>query len=148
MTTNWHQKIVEFIRFLFIVLFVYAATNKILVYDQFKAQLERSPFIFAYADTIAWGVPILEYSIVGMLLLRGYLLKAFYGCLFLMTIFTSYIFLVLNFSDSVPCGCGGVLATLGWKEHLVFNLFFVGLALLGIYKTRERKRIDYKRNTT
>ncbi len=48
-----------------------------------------------------------------------------------MVMFCAYIYIILNYSASVPCSCGGIIEKLGWKEHLVFNLFFVLLAVAG-----------------
>ncbi len=49
-----------------------------------------------------------------------------------MIAFTAYIFIILNYSSYVPCSSGGILQDLGWTEHLVFNLFFVFLALIAL----------------
>jgi hypothetical protein len=40
-----------------------------------------------------------------------------------MTIFTLYIIYILGFSREIPCGCGGILATMGWKEHLAITIY-------------------------
>jgi hypothetical protein len=50
-----------------------------------------------------------------------------------MTMFTAYIVAILKFSDFVPCSCGGVLEHLGWPEHLILNIAFTVLALIGIF---------------
>lgn len=133
---KWGQKhnhrIVETISLLFVVLFIYAATSKLWDFGQFKVQLGQSPILTAYADGVAWMVLGVEYLLALLLLLNGTRLAAFYGSLALMVMFTTYILLVLNFSDYIPCSCGGVLEDLGWTEHIVFNLFFVALAIIGI----------------
>ena len=134
--TKWGQKhshrIVETISLLFVVLFIYAATSKLWDFGQFKVQLGQSPVLTAYVDGVAWMVPGVEYLLALLLLFNGTRLVAFYGSLVLMVMFTTYILLVLNFSDYIPCSCGGVLEDLGWTEHIVFNLFFVALAIIGI----------------
>lgn len=133
---KWNQKhshrIVETISLLFVVLFIYAATSKLWGFGQFKVQLGQSPVLTAYSDGVAWMVPGVEYLLALLLLFNGSRLAAFYGSLALMVMFTTYIILVLNFSDYIPCSCGGVLEDLGWTEHIVFNLFFVALAIIGI----------------
>lgn len=133
---KWGQKhnhrIVETISLLLIVLFIYAATSKLWDFGQFKVQLGQSPVLTAYADGLAWMVPGVEYLLALLLLFNGTRLAAFYSSLALMVMFTTYILLVLNFSDYIPCSCGGVLEDLGWTEHIVFNLFFVALAIIGI----------------
>lgn len=118
---------------LYIILFVYAAISKLINYDQFKIQLGQSPIITAYADWAAWGVPVLELLIAGLFLVQKYIIYAFYASYALMAMFTTYIIIILNFSDFIPCSCGGVLQDLGWKEHILFNLAFVLLSILAIY---------------
>lgn len=123
---------VEAISLLFVLLFIYAATSKLWDFGQFKVQLGQSPILTAYADGVAWMVPGVEYLLALLLLFNGSRLAAFYGSLALMVMFTTYIVLVLHFSDYIPCSCGGVLEDLGWTEHIVFNLFFVILAVIAI----------------
>lgn len=135
-----YRVIPKIIGMLFIILFVYAATSKLLAFEAFKIQLEKSPFISMYASWMVWIIPLIEFLIVVLFLFKKYLLAAFYSSFSLMTLFTIYIFLVLNFSDSLPCSCGGVLQTLSWREHLVFNIIFVALAILGIKLSIRKKR--------
>ena len=127
---KWGQKhnhrIVETISLLFVVLFIYAATSKLWDFGQFKVQLGQSPVL------TAWMVPGVEYLLALLLLFNRSRLAAFYGSLALMVMFTTYIVMVLQFSDYIPCSCGGVLEDLGWTEHIVFNLFFVAMAIIGI----------------
>jgi hypothetical protein len=103
-------------------------------------RLARFPFISTYAIWIAWGVPFLEIVIAGLFLFPKYILTALYASFSLMSIFTTYIILVLKFSDSIPCSCGGVISKLGWKEHLIFNLAFIAFALLGILLVKKNKK--------
>lgn len=117
---------------LFILLFVYAASSKLMDFHEFRIQLGQSPIVTAYADWVAYGIPVVELLVAGMFFLRKWILAAFYAGFALMAMFTTYIVLVLNFSDFIPCSCGGVLEQLGWTEHVVFNLVFVAIALLSI----------------
>jgi hypothetical protein len=55
-----------------------------------------------------------------------------------MTMFSGYIIAILNFSDYVPCSCGGILEKLGWTEHLAFNIAFMVLAVVGIFLETDR----------
>lgn len=87
----------------------------------------------AFADYVAFGVPAIEILTVIFLILPKLELMGLYGFYFLMIMFTTYIILILNFTDFIPCSCGGVLETLGWKEHLIFNLVFILISLFAIY---------------
>lgn len=123
----------EIIAFLFIVLFMYAAVSKLMDYEKFRAQLGQSPLLTAFAGWVSWGVPAIEILIAGMLAVPRLRLVAFYASFSLMVMFTAYITVILQFSDYVPCSCGGVLQDMSWTTHLVFNIGFVLLALAGIF---------------
>lgn len=128
-----YQIATKIISILYIVLFVYAATSKFLDFDQFKIQLGQSPIITSYANIAAWAIPLIELLISGLFLIPKYVLLAFYASFSLMTTFTTYIILILNFSDYIPCSCGGVLEDLGWTEHIIFNLVFITMAVVPIF---------------
>jgi hypothetical protein len=54
-----------------------------------------------------------------------------------MTIFTIYIGAIMaGFFINVPCSCGGLIQSLTWGEHLLFNLFFIALAFIAIVLNR------------
>lgn len=128
-----HSRIlVEVICLLYIILFVYAAISKLLDFESFRIQLGQSPILTAHADWVAWTVPLSELVVAGMLFVPRLRFWGLCASLFLMYMFTTYIVIILNFTDFIPCSCGGVLETMGWTEHLVFNLFFVTLGTIGI----------------
>jgi hypothetical protein len=58
---------------------------------------------------------------------------ALFAAFALMVMFTAYIFIILNFSDFIPCSCGGVLEKLSWTQHLIFNLVFIVLAGVAVF---------------
>lgn len=124
--------IIEIICALFIVLFVYAGGSKIIEFDEFRTNLGQSPILTILADWLVWAVPGIEFIIAFGLAFHKTRLLALYGSYTLMLMFTLYIITIMNYSFFVPCSCGGVLATMGWGEHLVFNIFFVLLAIVGI----------------
>lgn len=123
---------VEVICFFLIMLFVYTAINKVIDFERFRAQIGQSPMLTAFAKPLAVLVASIELIISILLTLPKFRLIALYGALSLMTMFTAYIIIILNFSPFVPCSCGGVLEVLSWNQHLVFNMAFLLMALLGI----------------
>ncbi|MBS1533110.1 MAG: hypothetical protein JSU01_22615 [Bacteroidetes bacterium] len=123
--------IVDFITGLLILLFSYAAVSKLLTYRLFIFQLSKSPFTSSQAHLISWLVPSAELLIVMLLVVKRTRTIGLYGALFLMALFTAYIYALLHFSYYVPCSCGGVIARLSWNQHLVFNLLFTSIALVG-----------------
>lgn len=135
----------EGIALLFIFLFTYAAISKLIESETFRLQLEQSPFLSSFAWLLAWGVPLIEITVALMFFSSKLRLVALYVSLLLMILFTVYITAVLFFADSIPCSCGGVIASLSWNEHLVFNLVFIFLAGLGILiKKSEHKEIKHQ----
>jgi uncharacterized membrane protein YphA (DoxX/SURF4 family) len=132
---NWLDVVV----FLFIVLFVYAATSKVLEFDLFKAQIGKSPLIMYYVDLIAWMIPILELVISVFLIVPRLQLIGLFASFSLMFMFSAYIAFILTFSPYVPCSCGGILNAMGWTEHLIFNIAFTLLAVVGIILYNRQK---------
>lgn len=123
---------VEIIASLLIILFVYAAITKLFDYNTFRLQLGKSPFITSYAGILAWALPLGELVLVLLLVMPATRLIGLYVSLFTMTLFTAYIFMMLRFSYYVPCSCGGILSTMSWSEHLLFNTCFVAISITGI----------------
>ncbi len=123
---------IEIIAFLFILLFTYASFNKLLDYQKFMIQIGQSPLLTGFGGSIPWMVITVELLISALLVIPRFRLFAFFGAFSLMVMFTAYIVAILNFSSYIPCSCGGVLAKLGWTEHLYFNSAFVLLGLAGI----------------
>lgn len=128
----------DVIIFLFMFLFVYAAVSKLVEYDLFRAQLGKSPLLTRYAGIFSWLVPGVELIVAGMLFIPRYQLAGLYGAFTLMLGFTGYIAFILTFSPYVPCSCGGILSSMGWTEHLIFNIGFTILAFVGILLHRRR----------
>lgn len=124
--------IIEFICLLFVLLFVYASTNKLLDYENFRVQLGQSPLLSAFAFWISWLVPLFELIISCLLIFRS---TRMYGLLLafnLMIMFTVYIFIILHYSSYVPCSCGGILEKMSWNAHMLFNFIFIALAVIAI----------------
>lgn len=127
----------DIVQFLFMALFIYAATSKLLEYDLFVAQIGKSPLITKHANLLAWLVPTVEFVVAGMLFVPKTRLIGFYAAFSLMFVFTAYIILILTLSPYVPCSCGGILNSMGWTEHLVFNIAFTLLAVIGVSLNNE-----------
>jgi hypothetical protein len=118
------------------MLFIYAAISKLKDLPVFRLQLARSPFIGDYAPIIVFVLPIFEISIAILLIFPHKRLWGLYCSLFLMTLFTAYLFSMLHFSYYIPCSCGGVISTLTWQQHIVFNAFFILLSVTAILLER------------
>ncbi len=127
--------LIQIVGYLFILLFVYAALSKVLDFEAFRLQLAQSPLLGAYAGIIALVVPGLEVLIAILLTVSRFRVLGLYASFTLMVMFTAYIYIILNFSDFIPCSCGGVLEKLSWTQHLIFNIVFIILAGVAVLVT-------------
>jgi hypothetical protein len=127
------QTYVNIIASLFILLFLYAAVTKLLEYDKFVTQIGKSPLITDYSPILAWFVPTIEIGIAVLLIFPRTTLLGLYSSMALMAMFTLYITFIMTLSPYVPCSCGGILSQMGWGEHLVFNIVFTLLGIVGIF---------------
>lgn len=132
------------VAYLIALLFVYAAISKLLDFENFQVQLAQSPLLSAYAGIISFVVIFVELLLAILLCLPKTQKLAIYGSIGLMSAFTYYIYVILHYSDFVPCSCGGILEKLGWKEHMIFNLFFVFLAFTAILLKERKEKPDSK----
>lgn len=132
------KSIIEIICYLYIGLFLYAAASKLIGYEKSQLQLSKSPITTDYANILVWLVPTIEIIISVLLFIPTTKTIALYAALALMSMFTAYIYAILNFSSSIPCSCGGVLETLDWDEHLIFNICFMILAIIAILMKNEK----------
>ncbi|MBN9384405.1 MAG: hypothetical protein J0H74_26870 [Chitinophagaceae bacterium] len=115
-----------------VFLFVYTATSKLFRLNVFEAQLTRFPWIEHIAPVIAWAVPVAELVAAGLLLTRRTRRTGLFVSLVLMTAFTLFIAFMLGTEKHLPCSCGGVISWMNWKQHLVFNIFFTIVPIMGL----------------
>jgi putative oxidoreductase len=121
-----------------IVLFLYTALSKLLDLGQFQTQLANQNIPKWSAGPLAWGIVMSEMMSVLLLATEKYRRWGLYGSALLMLIFSTYMGLVLlDFFDRVPCSCGGVLSSMHFGAHLLFNLFFLAIAILAILLSRK-----------
>lgn len=126
------SRLIEIFESLLIVLFVYAAINKLIDIQKFQIELGKSPIINSFSKLASVGVPVLELIIASMFFFNKSKLSGFYLAFGLMVSFTAYIIIILNFSDYIPCSCGGVISMMSWNQHLLFNIFFILISALGV----------------
>jgi len=124
------QFIVDVTCWLFIALWMYAATSKLMDLQTFQTQIGQSPLLTPFSGLLSWTVPFAEIILAIGLIGERTRLIALYGSFTLMLLFSGYIFVVMNYSDYVPCSCGGILGKMAWETHLLFNIFFTLLAAI------------------
>jgi hypothetical protein len=131
-TLKIRHLIVPVVCYLYILLFVYAAISKLLDFENFRVQLAQSPLLSAWAGMIAPMVIGVELLLALLLSFKRTRLIGLYGSFFLMIAFTVYIYIILNYSDFVPCSCGGIIEKLNWAQHMTFNIAFAVMALVAV----------------
>jgi hypothetical protein len=136
---RYRQAVVPVISYLYILLFIYASVSKLLDFENFRIQLAQSPLLSAWAGFIAPAVIATELLLSLLLCFKGTRLYGLYGSFFLMIAFTVYIYIILNYSDFVPCSCGGIIENLSWTQHMIFNITFALMALAAIVLTEKDK---------
>lgn len=117
---------------LLVLLFVYAAVTKWLEYEKFKVQLGQSPLLSPFAGLVAIAIPAVEIITAVLLLTTRFQRLGLYVSFGLLVMFSAYIIAITRFSSHVPCSCGGVLETMGWTAHLIFNLAFTALTAVAL----------------
>jgi len=132
---KWNT-IIEIIVLLFATLFLYTGISKLMEYAVFKEQIALSPLLKPVSRWLAIILPITEIIVSVILFIPITRLKGLYASLLLMVLFTGYIVYILIYNDHLPCTCGGVLESLSWKQHLLFNSICIVLALTGIVLCR------------
>ncbi|WP_129655945.1 MULTISPECIES: MauE/DoxX family redox-associated membrane protein [Flagellimonas] len=142
-----YSKLITLFSLLLTILFMYTAVSKLNHLDLFQWRLERMPYISSYASLISWAVPFLELVIAGLLWFPKYRTMSLYASLILLGSFTTYIIVVLKYSESIPCSCGGVISALRWKDHVILNISFMVLSLLGILWSKKQNNIQINQNT-
>jgi len=120
-----------------VLLFIYAASSKLLDYDLFRFQIGKSPFLTGFATPVSIIVPAIEILIVTMLIINRWRIWGLYAALFLMILFTGYVYAILQYSDHIPCSCGGLISAMSWNQHLLFNVVITVLTIVAILFYKE-----------
>jgi len=142
------QIILEILCCMLMVLFFYTGISKLIDHTAFEFDLINAPIIQKVAPLVYAALPPFE-IIVGFGLMFTKTRKiSLYACLVLMVIFTIYVGAIMSFAKNKPCTCGGVLRSMSWPAHLIFNIGYtiVSAVALYLYNSINRKDLDYGSN--
>jgi uncharacterized membrane protein YphA (DoxX/SURF4 family) len=134
------KNIVEILTALLICLFVYAAISKLTEYSMFVAQLKLHPLFKYFAGLLAWIIPAAELITTGLLVFPLTRRTGLYTSAALLSSFTVYLIVMISTNSHLPCTCGGLIKSLTWRQHIVFNLVFLGLAVTGIILDKRKDK--------
>lgn len=131
------EHVVKIICAWLVLLFVYAAASKLMIFHGFRNQLLNQPLPLWLSRLLVWMLPASELATAGLLSFQKTRKKGLYASLVLMTTFTGYIALVLSkVFGRIPCSCGGIFNQMSWGVHLAFNLVTLTVICLGILCSR------------
>ncbi|WP_181876097.1 MauE/DoxX family redox-associated membrane protein [Chryseobacterium carnipullorum] len=133
-------RFVEFTSYFFILLFCYASISKIMDFENFQIQIAQSPLLSAFSNVMSYGVLVIELAICILLIFERSRKIGLYSSFVLMVSFTVYIYMILNYSEFIPCSCGGILEKMDWKTHLIFNIATVIIAAFAVILYSDSKR--------
>lgn len=142
---------------LLIFLFAYTAISKLNLFSysipfswekfklvdttSFRDAMLKSVVLRPYVNELAYLIPLGELVICLLLVFTITKKTGYYLSLFALVLFTVYIiFILLAYTNNLPCVCGGVISIMSWKQHLLFNLFFILITTRAIYLTHKQKR--------
>ncbi|MDQ8141478.1 MauE/DoxX family redox-associated membrane protein [Chryseobacterium sp. CFS15] len=135
--TQFIERLYTLVCFFFILLFCYAAISKIMDFETFQVQITQSPLLNIISGLVSYGILAVELVICGLLIFERSRLLGLYASFTLMVLFTFYIYIILHYSEFVPCSCGGILEKMDWNTHMVFNIVCVIIAgVVLIVKTK------------
>lgn len=128
---------------LLVLLFTYAALSKLFTFSAFDEQLHSQSFPGWLADFLLYFLIPAEIITALLLCFKRTVTVGLLFSTVLMLAFTGYISLVLaDYFSKAPCSCGGVLKSLGWKSHLIFNLVFTTLAITSLIIHQKQEASD------
>lgn len=130
-----------------VLLWIYTGLDKLLRWKESRNAFHNQTFPPELAEILTFTVPILELSIVALLMFTISKWWGYLSSILLLTVFTTYVGLIwVGAFPRVPCNCAGILESLGWTEHFILNSIFIAISLTGLYLTpsHQKKKIRDK----
>ena len=140
------QVIVNILSGLLIVLWVYAAGNKLMDLRTFEQQLRLQYLPDGWAPILLWLLPGAELVTAVLLIVPATVRMGLLLSAALLFVFSIYILLILNgLYKDIPCSCGGVFQHLSWPKHLIFNLTVLAFNIYCmVFHLKERRLEENK----
>ena len=139
---NLSQTLIAILISMLVVLWCYASVNKLIEFSHFRHEMINQVIPRPLSEVLVYLIPVSELTAAIFLCKESLRWPGLCLSLFLMTVFTAYIALVyFNFFNRVPCSCGGILKSMGWGTHLIFNLSFLLITLSAIYLYQRERRL-------
>lgn len=125
-------------------LYMYTGYDKLRHVEVFIKGNSKIPLIGQYAELIGWGIPLLEILLAVLLVFTFGKTQqiALRVSVIMMGIFALYLIVMLLFVPKRLCHCGGVIESMSWGTHLIFNLIWLGAGIFAIKKLNNYKRLN------
>ena len=124
---------------LVLLLLLYTSLSKLANYNSFQFALSRSTLLQPFSTFLSSFIPLVELAITVVLFIPATREKGLYVATILISVFTIYLLYMISFSPDLACTCGGVLKSLTWPQHILFNLFFITIGVMGIVLYRKHR---------
>jgi uncharacterized membrane protein YphA (DoxX/SURF4 family) len=116
-----------------ILLWTYTGLEKLLDFKSNSKAFHNQVFPSEIAEILAYAIPIIELVLAILLIFKIIRWWAFMGSLLLLSVFSTYIGLIwIEAFPRVPCSCAGIIAQLGWGQHLILNLVLIAMSGWGL----------------
>jgi len=126
---------------LIFIMFLYASFSKYFDFAGFQRAMHNQPFPSPLSDVLVVILPPIEIIAAILLVVDKARIAGLKVTIGLMTAFTLYIAgILLHLFPRVPCTCGGIIKLMSWGQHLVFNVFFIAIAIIALKITTEKQR--------
>lgn len=134
-----HEGRLPIILYAYAFLFMYTGVDKVQNTERFINGIKKIPLVGPYAELIGWGIPILEILLAIMMIIPFIKTQrwALWTSTGLMGIFCIYVGMVVFFVENNPCNCGGVIESMGWKAHLIFNIIWLAAGIDALRKNNK-----------
>ncbi|MFB2120813.1 MauE/DoxX family redox-associated membrane protein [Parapedobacter sp. 2B3] len=120
--------------FAYVYLFAYTAHAKFVGHAEFATTLGKSPLIGPeHAHFIAWAIPAAEALLALLLIFPPMMKKALWASMSLMVVFTTYLIYMVASGLPRTCNCGGVIESLTWTQHILFNLILIAVVPITLH---------------
>jgi putative oxidoreductase len=135
------QSIIEVLSTFLLVMFLYTAFSKFFDWASYKRGMQNQHFSDVVTNLLIFTLPPIEIAAGTLLIFTKTRLIGLLTSLMLMLGFTGYVGLIVaGYFLKVPCPCGGALKELTWTQHLIFNSFFLLIAMIATIMEASLKR--------
>ena len=125
-----------------LLVFAYDAVSKLIWFQTFRSQLDKSPYTSGYSTLIAPVLPVIELLVAALLARARTRLSGLFCSFFLMSLFTVHLLAMLSTGYQIPCGCGEMMQQISLGKHILLNLAIILVTATAIilYGRVDRRR--------